>query len=143
MKRSKKSEGPRSLPENPDELDAALRPYQILVRPVVGGISRGLSQLGADPFDADEKASGELSGSAFLYEYGSEISAKVLLALWCVGVIIPRVPQIVEHYQNNREPKRQLDKEISETEIRQRQMRADVLRSAEERQMRVNEETPA
>lgn len=71
----------------------------------MGGVSKAVQQLGADGLDTDERASGEFVGAAYLYEYGAELSAKVLLALWVVGTLVPRVPQIVKHFQGSNEKK--------------------------------------
>jgi len=49
-----------------------------------------------DPLDKDEIESGEIAFAALMYQYGAMLDARVLVALWCAGVGIPRVLQYME-----------------------------------------------
>jgi len=81
----------RQLPTNPEEFDKLLAPYRVMVRPLVGGISKICETLDSMPLDADEKEGGIQAFSALLYQYGGELDARVLVALWVAGVTMPRV----------------------------------------------------
>lgn len=81
----------RKLPEEPAEFEAALKPYRIMVRPLVTGVSRLCEEVGSIPLDSDERQGGEQAFAALMYQYGGQLDARVLVALWVVGVTLPRV----------------------------------------------------
>ena len=73
-----------------------LAPYRVLVRPLVGGVSKTMETLGTSPLDDAEKEGGTQAFSAVLHQYGGQLDARVLLALWVVGVTLPRVAEYAE-----------------------------------------------
>lgn len=62
-----------------------------MVRPLVTGVSKAAELVDSYPLDADEKEGGTQAFSALMYQYGGELDARVLVALWLAGVTIPRV----------------------------------------------------
>lgn len=81
----------RTLPEKPEDIDRVLAPYRVMVRPLVTGVSKAAELMDTYPLDADEKEGGTQAFSALMYQYGGELDARVLVALWVAGVSIPRV----------------------------------------------------
>lgn len=89
----------RKLPEDPAELDAAIAPMKVMVRPILHGISRIASHVGASPLDKDETDSGTIAWSALLYQQGGMLDARVLVLMWTLGVSIPRT---LEYFENKK-----------------------------------------
>src|SRR6476661_3790060 len=83
----------RKLPEDPAELEDALKMYKVMARPFVHGMSRTAVFLGTDPFDKPEIDGGELSLGALLYQAGGKIDARVLFIAWLGSVTMPRALQ--------------------------------------------------
>jgi hypothetical protein len=85
--------GNRQLPSDPQELDRALAPHRILAAPVIGGVSKLAEVMGTSPLDVAEREGGTLSFAALLYQYGGELDARILFAMWVAGVTIPRLAE--------------------------------------------------
>jgi hypothetical protein len=47
--------------------------------------------MGTAPLDGDEQEGGVQAFSALLYQYGAQVDARILVALWVAGVTVPRV----------------------------------------------------
>lgn len=94
--------GPRSLPENPAELDEEIRPYKIFVRPIVQGLSKVSTVLGAEKFDAAETEGGVQALAALAYQERAEMNAYWLVALWSVSVGAPRVISAMADYEERK-----------------------------------------
>ena len=92
----KDADGNKLLPEDPNELDRVLAPYRIMVRPLVGGVSRVYERKLPPKLDADEIEGGTQAFSALLYQYGGALDARVLVVLWIVGTLLPRLLQYLE-----------------------------------------------
>jgi len=95
-------EGPRTLPEDPKDLDEAIRPYRVLVRPVVQGLSRVSVALGAEKFDNDEIEGGVMSLSALAYQERAEVNAWWLVGMWSVSVGAPRIISAIADYEDRK-----------------------------------------
>jgi len=92
----------RVLPDDPAELEDAIKPLKVMVRPILLGISRLAKSVDTDPLDLDEIRSGETAWAALMYQYGAMLDARVLVALWCAGIGIPRVVQYMEAQKEKR-----------------------------------------
>lgn len=57
----------------------------------MAGISATLRAAGSDPLDDDEYKGGVEAGAALAYQYGATLDARVMIALWAVGVSLPRI----------------------------------------------------
>jgi len=73
-----------------------LAPYRVMVRPLVGGVSKALELKLPPKLDADEIEGGTQAFSALLYQYGGALDARVLVAMWVAGVTLPRVLMLME-----------------------------------------------
>lgn len=94
--------GPRSLPENPAELDEEIRPYKIFVRPIVQGLSKVSTVLGAEKFDAAEMEGGVQALAALAYQERAEMNAYWLVGLWSVSVGAPRIIAAMADYEERK-----------------------------------------
>lgn len=94
--------GPRSLPENPAELDEEIRPYKIFVRPIVQGLSKVSTVLGAEKFDAAEMEGGVQALAALAYQERAEMNAYWLVGLWSVSVGAPRIISAMADYEDRK-----------------------------------------
>ncbi len=70
---------------------------------IVSSISAVMEAAELSPLKPVEKDEGQMAFSALLYEYGANISAGVLVILWCVGVIAPR---LIEYFDRKKEEKK-------------------------------------
>lgn len=70
---------------------------------LVSGIASIAEAAEVKPLSAVEKSEGTTALSALLYEYGGHISAAVLVLMWGVAVIVPRV---VEYLQKEKAKKK-------------------------------------
>jgi hypothetical protein len=96
----------RPLPEKPEDFDKLLAPYRVMVRPLVGGVSKIAEVMDTLPLDADEKEGGVQAFSALLYQYGGELDARVLVGLWLAGVTLPRVLHAIKKMQEEEKRKK-------------------------------------
>lgn len=72
---------------------------------LVSGIASIAEAAEVKPLSAVEKSEGTTAFSALLYEYGGNISAAVLVMMWGIAVIVPRV---VEYLKKQNEKKKVL-----------------------------------
>jgi hypothetical protein len=93
----------RKLPDNDSELDAVLKRYKILARPIVTGISGTLEVLNTAPLDKDEQDGGHFAIAAMLYEFGAEMDSRVLFGLWLAGIAAPRLAQAAVEMKKQRQ----------------------------------------
>lgn len=112
--------GLRKLPEDPLELDSALKPFRTMVAPLVSGVSRVFVELEAEPLDAEEKEGGKLALAALMYQYGGQLDARLLVAMWIAGVALPRAPAIIKSF-----------KKTPETSVEKMAAKAEAIRSAD------------
>lgn len=76
--------------------------HRLMVRPLIHGASRICVALDTKPLDKEEVESGTTAWAALLYQYGAQLDARVLVALWCAGVILPRVGEHFEAQKQKR-----------------------------------------
>ena len=70
-----------------------------MVAPLVSGVSRVFVELDAEPLDAEEKEGGKLALAALMYQYGGQLDARLLVAMWIAGVALPRAPTIIKSFK--------------------------------------------
>ena len=85
------------------ELDAAIAPCKVMVRPLLHGISRLCTSVEVSPLDKDEIDSGATAWGAVLYSYGGMLNPITLATAWTIGVSIPR---FVEYFEKQAEKKK-------------------------------------
>lgn len=76
-----------------------------MVAPLITGLSRISSELGSYPLDAEEQAGGVQAFSALMYQYGAQMDARVLVAMWIAGVTTPRVIHLLKERNKAKEAK--------------------------------------
>ena len=76
-----------------------------MVSPLVGGMSRIAEEIGTKAFDADEREGGINAFSALMYQYGAQMDARVLVAMWVAGVSMPRIIHAVKEAKDKRQLK--------------------------------------
>lgn len=57
------------------------------------------------PLNSVERAEGKMAFSALLYEYGANLSAGVLVLMWVISVIVPRVLEWLDKRKAERQAK--------------------------------------
>jgi hypothetical protein len=92
----------RPLPEDTAELEKVIKPYRVLVAPLVTGVSHTLEVIGTEPLAKDEQEGGVFAGSAFMYQYLPHLDAKYLLLMWIVGVSTPRLAKLAADMRKER-----------------------------------------
>lgn len=108
----------RPLPEDPNELDKAIRPYRLMVKPLLGGLSRLYRYIGTDPLDKDEMEGGELAFGALMYQMGGTLDARILVMLWLAGTGLPRALQYLDKKENEKKAARVGEKEVTGAVVR-------------------------
>jgi hypothetical protein len=107
----------RALPEDFAE-DPALKGYRAFVRPIIGGVSKLAVTLETSPLDEEETDSGTIAFSALMYQYGANMDARVLVGLWCVSVIVPRLTEYAQKQKERRvKQNSQTEKPVSGTVV--------------------------
>lgn len=86
----------RVLPDNPGELEDALRGCRVMVRPLVLSLSRIYKALGTDPMDKEEQECCTLGFAAWMYEEGGGLSGRALAMMAVAGTALPRGAQMLE-----------------------------------------------
>lgn len=95
MEQTRRGRPPKKagLPNNPNEFESALAPYRPMVRPALIGLSKVCEVVGVQKLDGDEIEGGTVAFSGLMYQYGGQLDARVLVALWLIGVTLPRAIQ--------------------------------------------------
>lgn len=107
----------KKLPSEPQELDRVLAPYRVMVAPLIHGTSKVLEHVNTDKLDSIEREGGIQAFSALMYQYGGELDARVLVAMWIVGVSLPRVIKALEDKRAKEAKQRQAGLELVKSEI--------------------------
>lgn len=94
----------RKLPDTPEELNAALGMYKLLVSPCLTGVSGALEAAGSAPLSAKEHQEGTFAFSALAYQYGAQMDARLLVAFWLAGVSLPRITSALRDRKKNADP---------------------------------------
>lgn len=81
----------RPLPEEPDELEKALRIYMLIAAPIVNGLGKLNTVFRMDDWDKTETDAGKMAIAAMIYENGGKLSGEILVVMWLLGVYPPRV----------------------------------------------------
>lgn len=81
----------RPLPEEPDELDKALRIYMVIAAPIVNGMGKLNTVFKLDDWDKTEADAGRMALAAMIYENGGKLSGEILVMMWLLGVYPPRI----------------------------------------------------
>lgn len=69
---------------------------------IVKAVDKGAEFAKVKTLDSDEKSDGEVAFASLLYEEGAQLSARLLVLLWCITVLSSRV---VEFFDNRRKAK--------------------------------------
>lgn len=86
------------MPEDPKEQDRVLAPFRVLAKPLVGCVCKATEFLTDDPklrIDDDEKEMGVQAWAALFYQLGGRLDARVLVVLWIVSLMLPRMMYII------------------------------------------------
>lgn len=89
----------RPLPQDPKELEDAIRGCRVMVRPIVLMLSKLAVAAGTSPLDKEEQECCTLGFSAWMYEEGGALSGRVLAGLALASVGLPRTLEAVEKRQ--------------------------------------------
>jgi hypothetical protein len=101
----------RKLPEDPSEQQSILAKYRPMSEIIIGSVDASIRVAGKlsghaiDPLDKAEKEGGNYAMSALLYQYGADMDAKVLCALWILGISTPRLLQIAAENSEKKKAK--------------------------------------
>lgn len=76
--------------------------HKLMVKPVTGCISAICEIAGTSPLDKEEKAQGELAFAAMLYQYGGDLDARVLVALFLAGISTSRLAEFAANRKNKK-----------------------------------------
>lgn len=75
---------------------AAIEPYTVMVAPLVLATSKVCELAKTDPLSAKECEGGEVALGALMYQHGAQIDAKLLVAMWIIGISAPRILQFAD-----------------------------------------------
>lgn len=78
------------LPDDPDDREAALRPARYPARVPIMGTNELFKVLGLAELSEEERAEGIEAFSVLFFQWGLYRDGRVLVALWVLGVMIPR-----------------------------------------------------
>lgn len=83
----------KPLPESREELKKLCEPYEMLVNPLMNGLSECLELVGSKRLSTQEIAGGTHAFSAFCAQYapGKFMDSRFLILIWVAGTLLPRV----------------------------------------------------
>lgn len=86
--------------------DHNLAKYRRYVAPVVHGISHIATSLDVDALDENETEDGIEATSSLAAQYGMEIDARIMFALWVLSLLVSRIPQWITHQKEKAEKRK-------------------------------------
>lgn len=84
-------------------MEAAIRPYKLMVRPALATLSKGAELMGVTGMDADEKAGGEFAYGGWMYQEGGKLDFRFTALLFTASFVGTRTIEWLE--KRNRERK--------------------------------------
>lgn len=78
------------MPQTPEEIQAAIAPYEMPVSLVLSGISHMLETAGVKPLSPKELADGSKVWAGVCYEHQAVLNFTTLAIFWTLNVSVPR-----------------------------------------------------
>jgi len=73
-----------------------LKAYRAIVYPVVTGVSKLYKAADLSELDEEEREGGITAFAAWMYQYGAQVDANVLVLLWIASTAVPRGIEFME-----------------------------------------------